>query len=825
MSGSANSSALQLNDCGGCEGLAAGTPVDIDNRAGLGAIAYRVGTHADFLRSMLAKLSSQGLPALANLRTRDPDDFSIALLDAWATAADVLTFYQERIANESFLRTATERRSLQDQARLIGYELRPGVAASTFLAFTLEEAPGSPRRTTIHQGAKVQSIPGPGEKPQTYETLEPFEARVEWNTLRPVLSEFVNPQFGSTFVYLKGTTTNLKRGDALLFVGSERETDSGSEHWDFRRVTEVVPDHEADRTRVEWAEGLGTSMPHVVQPAANPQVFALRLRASLFGYNAPHPATLSDETLTHYDIPSTKPIGDWPFAFSGQTIDLDTTYPAILKDSWLVLSSPDYQELYRAKLVTEAALAKYVIAGKTTRITTDTKENLSRFQNANYRGVMVFAQSELLEMAPAPIVEPINGERIPLAAMPQDLATGQWLAASGKDAATGDPISEVVAVLKNSGTTLVVTPPLVLTYDRSGFKLNANVVRASHGEAATEVLGTGDARRVFQRFELRQPPLTHVSASNSSGAESTLRVYVNDLQWQEVQSLYGRKPDERIFVTQTSDEGKTTVQFGDGRTGARLPSGQENVKATYRKGIGLDGLVKAGQLSLLMTRPLGLKSVVNPLPATGAANGESLNDARVNAPLTVLTLDRIVSLQDYENFARAYAGIAKSLATSMRERGTQGVFLTVAGPAGAEVELSSDLCRNLLKALANAGNPFVPIRLRSYRKAMFKVTGSFRVNPDRIPEKVKTAVDSALLRHFSFDERKFGQSVPKSEVIAVIQNVPGVSMVDIDDLRRTTGIDDSSVNDRLLAAMPDGDLAAELLTIDPAQLKELKVTA
>lgn len=108
---------------------------------------------------------------------------------------------------------------------------------------------------------------------------------------------------------------------------------------------------------------------------------------------------------------------------------------------------------------------------------------------------------------------------------------------------------------------------------------------------------------------------------------------------------------------------------------------------------------------------------------------------------------------------------------------------------------------------------------------MFKVTGSFRVNPDRIPEKVKTAVDSALLRHFSFDERKFGQSVPKSEVIAVIQNVPGVSMVDIDDLRRTTGIDDSSVNDRLLAAMPDGDLAAELLTIDPAQLKELKVTA
>jgi hypothetical protein len=50
-------------------------------------------------------------------------------------------------------------------------------------------------------------------------------------------------------------------------------------------------------------------------------------------------------------------------------------------------------------------------------------------------------------------------------------------------------------------------------------------------------------------------------------------------------------------------------------------------------------------------------------------------------------------------------------------------------------------------------------------------------------------------------------------------------MVDIDDLRRTTGASKSPVNDRLLAAMPDGDLAAELLTLDPAHLDEIKVTA
>jgi hypothetical protein len=154
-----------LNDCNCCEGVTAQTPVALTNRPGLTAVAYRVGMHSQFKQSMLARLSASDLPALADFQTRDDDDFSIALLDAWATVADVLTFYQERIANESYLRTATERRSLLELARLISYELRPGVTASTYLAFALEEAPGAPdqatKQTTIDIGAKVQSVPTP----------------------------------------------------------------------------------------------------------------------------------------------------------------------------------------------------------------------------------------------------------------------------------------------------------------------------------------------------------------------------------------------------------------------------------------------------------------------------------------------------------------------------------------------------------------------------------------------------------------------------------------------------------------------------------------
>src|SRR5262249_32904512 len=135
--------------CGCCLGLTSFTPVKLVNRPGLSAVAYRVGTQPLFKRSMLAALSSSAHRALASLTTRAGDDFCMALLDAWAWVADVLTFYQERIANESYLPTATERRSLLELARLIGYELGPGVAASAWVAFTLETAPGAPSRTVI----------------------------------------------------------------------------------------------------------------------------------------------------------------------------------------------------------------------------------------------------------------------------------------------------------------------------------------------------------------------------------------------------------------------------------------------------------------------------------------------------------------------------------------------------------------------------------------------------------------------------------------------------------------------------------------------------
>ncbi|MBV9992214.1 MAG: hypothetical protein JOZ72_13100, partial [Alphaproteobacteria bacterium] len=255
--------------CGCCDGVGIVTPVSEFNPPGLDALAYRVGTHAAFFETMLARLSNLVVEApaangigmdrlypLAGLTARDTSDPSIALLDAWAVVADVLSFYQERIANEGYLPTAIERRSILELARLIGYRLRPGVAASVYLAFT-----ASPDfKGDIPAGTRAQSIPGPGERPQFFETSDQLAVRDVWNAMRPRLTrpQLLSPSGSVADVkvidtlYLDGIATNLKPGNAILFVFNSDTSDAAGRQ--LRMVEDVVAQAGDKRTEVTLVE-------------------------------------------------------------------------------------------------------------------------------------------------------------------------------------------------------------------------------------------------------------------------------------------------------------------------------------------------------------------------------------------------------------------------------------------------------------------------------------------------------------------------------------------------------------------------------------------
>lgn len=813
--------ATKLDSCGCCE------VEEVDrshvNSPGQAQLDYRIGEQPSFLRRMLALLPTQKLDddddasrPLRSLTARSTDDPAVALLDAWAITADVITFYQERIANEGFLRTAVERRSVLDLARSIGYELNPGVAASVYLAFTVDDADGAPKTATIDQGAQIQSIPAAqGERPQTFETTDEFEARVEWNAIRPRQTEPQPIERGVDELYLEGVTTRLEPGDPILLVGDTRLGYPGSERWDFRILQAVEPLVDENVTHVTWETGLGHEKP-TVDPADNPRVFAFRNRAAQFGHNAPDWRAMPESTKKAYD-PNGRQLTRWPEfenpnARDGR-IDLNAVYPKIVVDNWVVLRKPIYVELYRVKEATVDSRTDFTLTAQVTHLHFDTNEHLSWFP---LRETVAYIESEELSLAERPLTTPVEGDTIEFDGVVDGLQEGQPVIVSGPLAtedddaeASEDVVSELTFIKSISPsddgnrTKIILKPSLENSYDRSKVKICGNVVAATHGETvADEVLGRGDGAQTHQRFTLNNKPLTFVSASTPSGSKTTLTVRVNNILWDEQPSLFGLEADRESYILRIADDTSATAIFGDGKSGARLPTGQENVRVTYRFGIGAAGAVGAGALTLLKTRPFGIREVTNPLPASGAEDPELLDNARANAPLTVLTLDRIVSRRDFEDFATAFAGIGKAQALVLWDGATRLVHVTIADTNGQTIAETSDLYRDLRDAIDTQREGSAEVRLADFIPLSFNLSAKVKIDSRFIAEDVLVEIASKLVEAFSFEKRTFGQPVTAAEVIEVIHSVEGVIFTDLDELYITEA---------------GGAVAATLLSILPAR--------
>lgn len=100
------------------------------------AIDYTSKDYAGFRESMLS-FAQTLLPDWKGAANGDPNDFGVVILEAVAYEGDILSYYGDRIANESFLSTATQRGSVLAHAALLDYAPRSATAASTTVTFTV----------------------------------------------------------------------------------------------------------------------------------------------------------------------------------------------------------------------------------------------------------------------------------------------------------------------------------------------------------------------------------------------------------------------------------------------------------------------------------------------------------------------------------------------------------------------------------------------------------------------------------------------------------------------------------------------------------------
>lgn len=982
----------KISPCGGTD-LGPHRPA---NRAGLSQVDYRITTQPEALARMLRLLPRQGvtdpetgteLQPLEALRTRDLRDPTISLLDAWAMACDVVSFYSERIANEGFIGTATQRRSVLELARMIGYELAPGVASSAHLAFSVEDSDNPYRVVRIGTGVQAMSIPHEkGKLPQIFETVEEITARAEWNdiharTERPQnlvlynnLGQDEDAANGTLYLFdldnsfddatladpdlvtiaaegdlehyhpmtrrldlpaalskriedhetnaeidpvlyalpvnevcLAGVGLNLRKGTRMLAVAQAVEdgapvtampmrvisvtedrafgltkvvlTRSGTAPEKVRRAppfrlaklligimpsTRIALGTQAIETHVRGKTWSGDGLSALVQSQSwqrakimtlvrllvlpppekdNGEVPALGLHvmrdsSGFFGNTAPLHATVNYGT----DSDGNKDKGPYTYDWDGGTgntiwmngkgetyishglshVYLDRELKELQPNGWAIIENASGGSL--GLRVTHAAAesrADYAITGKSTgvglRTANDGTLDLGDVGSTNiynsflFRGSQIHAVSTHLPLAGVPLSPelPHKSTSVELDRLYLDLERGRPVSLSGArndaEGITGRETHIIDEVQHIDGITrLLLAGETAWPYDRTTLRINANVALATHGEAVAEDLGNGDARLTFQTFTLKKPPLTYVSAANETGRASTLKVRVDGALWQETAALGNAGPEDPVYEVRQSDDGKAHVRFGDGKTGRRLPTGSLNVKAEYRSGIGLAGEVPEEAISQLKTRPLGVRAVVNPSPATGSADPETLESARETAPGTVKTLGRIVSLTDYADFARSFAGVGKAQARELWSGQNKVIHVTVAPEADAELTASDPLMSNLADAMAKARDPSRPLILQPYARRFFALTAKIYPDPAYRSEDVTLWARQEIEALFGYDARKLAQSVSAAEVIAALHRAAGVVSVDLDAL------------EVLLDGSATGSVAVELSSVLPS---------
>ena len=795
------------------------------NRPRQAALRYRVGTHATFLADMGDRLAGTDL----GLTTRDPSDPAIALLDAWATAADVLTFYQERIANEGFLGTATERRSLVGLAALVGYQPRPGVAAGVDLAFFMQEGAAG----TIPPGTQAQSVPTTsGELPQTFETAEALTARSAWNTLRPRRNRRPDLGADTTRLFLRGTDTRLEKNDPLIVVGgTPSHGDQGAADTPaptaVRRVVACTPDHTASRTEVEL--GAWPAVSPVFSSQSPPvAICVLRRRAAVFGATAPLRQRFTQEMMG--DDPP-KPTGrldpspkEWKLdttVHAHHLITLDTQCGEIMPgDVVLIDREPagGSSILARVERVSTAPRTAYGLSAKATQLTLDPASlpDVSGRKTwlpeatgqgrwlSDIRQVTVHVQPDPLRPARQPIDAPFEKGTlaIDLDGRCDGLEVGRRLiVASGPMQPHGAPagddggpvVTEVVTIagiartdsgVADDGAVVTLEKGLANAYDREPMTIYGNVVRATHGERRAEVLGSGENSTIGQAFPLSFTPLTFLPTRH--GAHSTLEVRVNGVRWHESAHPAALEPAARSFLVRIDDHDTATVVFGDhGGRGGRPPTGAENITAEYRQGLGAAGNLGPGRISVTTARPLGVDAVTNPLAASGGADRDGPETIRRNAPLAVRALGRLVSVRDYEDFAHHFPGIGKACARRLWDGHRQVVHLTIAGVDDAAI--GAGLATALERALRGAGDPDLVFAIAERELVPLQITARVRVLPDHRWEDVKPRIVDALLITLGFERRALGQPVFLGQVIATIQAQAGVSYADVEVLDRVGG--------------------------------------
>ena len=723
-------------------------PLVVSNVGGLGFVSYRVGAYGDFRNALLRARDGEG-----ELRLWSPTtgDLTLQLVEWFAYVADILTFYNEQAANNAYLGTAFLPGTVERITAVLGYRPRPGIGAKGIVGAIFAPTPSG--FVTVPMSFALQSKPPPGP-PQVFELDSPKPIVV------PAVDQLavdVPPPYwidgltidSGTGLLLKGVVTGLKPQEEVLLapLGQASAPDG---QMVFVTSTKVEQNARGEKnTRVFFAGDVTID--------GDPMYYGLFRSSQTMGASAFSAASTEDLHLA--GLARSLTLGD---------------AVRIPNDSKIKTLS-HYAEEVVSPSTTVAVLQSVIQLKEGWPDRDPTPVDVSSAYSIQF-GFRPFAV--VIPESPTSLPGDATGATLVLDAPARADVVTYGSAAIVEDARGNGVVATVTAPEHVDDLTqaheidVSIDQPRDLTLPLS---MLFALLPVSRGKTVSnEVVGSGDATSPGQLFTLQNAPLTYFAGSDPDFPTSTLRVWVNGVQWKEVKSFYEQPPDAQIFVTRETVDQKTQVIFGDGVNGARLPTGKSNVVATYRYGSGKDS-PPVGSLTNILKPVPGLRSVRNPIAVAGGDDPQPPDKVRRYAPESVLTFGRAISASDYEAVAAQAPAVTRARAYYAWDVDRQRALVKV------YVGDDDDAVASARHALDSARDPNLPLSVARARAFDLVLSFSLAVDERYDADAVSSAVaaklgdpDTGLL---SPRRMRIGERLYESKVVAEALSVPGALAV------------------------------------------------
>ena len=371
---------------------------------------------------------------------------------------------------------------------------------------------------------------------------------------------------------------------------------------------------------------------------------------------------------------------------------------------------------------------------------------------------------------------------------PAGLVPGLLLLLADGFSAEAARIAQVQPVVGRAGFQRVsIERPLAQRFWLADLLVHGNVVEVGQGAGAPdEVIGSGNPAATPQRLALQRSPLAFVpDAAEPEGVAPALEVWVGGQRWQRVPTLAQSTSLDAHYLLEVDERQHGFVVFGNGHQGALPPSGRDNIVARYRVGAGKSGNLRSQALTKMVAPLDFVERCFNPLPTSGGADRDTLQQARARVATRVRTLDRAVTVQDHAELAMAFAGVAAARADWAAQGQGAGaqrlLMVTVAAVAGQP--LAPAQRESLLAYLVARSAEPLALRIRSHRAWPIRLALTVSVLPNFSQAGTQASVlkvfgngalDDGAPAFFAFERRALGADLVLSDVYAAIEAVPGV---------------------------------------------------